>query len=75
MDDRDERPGVKFNDTDLLGFPVRLVVSERSLSKGQVEIKTRTADRPDFSSPSECPQLVEEILSQYSAGPIPARAD
>ncbi len=41
-DDRDERPGVKFKDADLLGLPVRAVVSERSLADGKVEIKLRT---------------------------------
>ena len=41
-DDRDERPGVKFKDADLLGLPVRAVVSERSLADGKVEIKLRS---------------------------------
>ena len=42
FDDRDERPGVKFKDADLLGLPIRAVVSERSLAEGKVEIKLRT---------------------------------
>ena len=41
VDDRDERPGVKFKDADLLGFPLRAVVSERSLAAGSVEVKLR----------------------------------
>lgn len=41
IDDRAERPGVKFKDADLIGFPLRLVVSPRSLAKGQVEIRLR----------------------------------
>ena len=41
-DDRDERPGVKFNDADLLGFPLRAVVGERGLAKGTVEVKLRS---------------------------------
>jgi len=40
-DDRDERPGVKFNDADLLGFPVRLVVGSRGLAEGTVEVSLR----------------------------------
>ncbi len=40
-DDRDESPGVKFNDADLIGLPVRLTVSERALSQGGVEMKLR----------------------------------
>ena len=41
FDDRDERAGVKFNDADLLGMPVRIAVGERGLSKGVVEVKLR----------------------------------
>jgi prolyl-tRNA synthetase len=41
FDDRDERAGVKFNDADLLGMPVRIAVGERGLSKGVVEVKRR----------------------------------
>lgn len=41
VDDRDERPGVKFKDADLIGFPVRLVVGRRALDKGGVELKMR----------------------------------
>ncbi|MBK9714594.1 MAG: proline--tRNA ligase [Kouleothrix sp.] len=40
-DDRDETAGVKFNDADLIGLPVRLVVGEKLLAAGQVEIKRR----------------------------------
>lgn len=40
-DDRDERPGVKFNDADLIGLPIRLTVSKRSLENGGVEYKLR----------------------------------
>jgi len=40
-DDRDDRPGVKFKDADLVGLPIRVSVGERSLAKGQVEIKIR----------------------------------
>jgi len=41
-DDRDERPGVKFGDADLYGIPTRLVVSEKTLATGQIELKRRT---------------------------------
>jgi prolyl-tRNA synthetase len=42
-DDRDETPGVKFNDADLIGLPLRLTVSSRSLKQGGVEFKRRTS--------------------------------
>lgn len=41
LDDRDERPGVKFKDADLVGFPIRVAIGEKSLARGQVEIKPR----------------------------------
>jgi len=40
-DDRDERPGVKFNDADLAGFPVRVVVGKKGLEQDQVELSLR----------------------------------
>jgi prolyl-tRNA synthetase len=41
LDDRDERPGVKFKDSELVGFPIRIGIGEKSLAKGEVEIKLR----------------------------------
>lgn len=41
LDDRDERPGVKFKDADLVGFPIRIGIGEKSLAKGEIEIKPR----------------------------------
>ncbi len=41
LDDRDERPGVKFADADLIGIPHRIVIGERNLKAGQVEYRTR----------------------------------
>jgi prolyl-tRNA synthetase len=48
FDDRDERPGVKFADADLIGAPVRLTVSERSLQAGGVEMKLRGRDEREI---------------------------
>lgn len=44
FDDREERAGVKFNDADLIGLPIRVTVSERSLASGGVEVKLRSRD-------------------------------
>ncbi len=41
IDDRDERPGVKFKDSELVGFPLRVNLGEKSLAKGEIEIKPR----------------------------------
>ena len=44
LDDRSERPGVKFKDADLLGIPLRMTVGSRGLKQGTVELKKRTED-------------------------------
>ena len=44
-DDRPESPGVKFNDADLIGLPLRITVSDRAMQAGGVEFKRR--DRPE----------------------------
>lgn len=41
IDDRNERPGVKFKDADLIGYPVRVVVGPKTLAEGKVEVKIR----------------------------------
>ncbi len=45
-DDRDERPGVKFKDADLLGIPLRVTVGAKALANGNVELKPRTEPDP-----------------------------
>jgi prolyl-tRNA synthetase len=45
-DDRDERPGVKFKDADLLGVPLRITVGAKALANGNVELKPRTEPDP-----------------------------
>jgi len=41
LDDRDERPGIKFKDADLIGIPYRITIGKRFLQEGEVEIRTR----------------------------------
>jgi prolyl-tRNA synthetase len=45
LDDRDERPGVKFKDADLLGIPLRVTIGAKTLARGMVELKGRTDTR------------------------------
>jgi prolyl-tRNA synthetase len=47
FDDRDERAGVKFNDADLIGCPMRITVGERGMQNGMVEIKKRLAPQAE----------------------------
>lgn len=67
LDDRDERPGVKFNDADLIGIPYQIVVGEKGLAQGQVELKERrtgtiTKTTPDDVVP-RLQKLLEPVLS------------
>jgi prolyl-tRNA synthetase len=62
-DDRDERPGVKFKDADLIGLPVRLVVGAKSLADGRVEVSLRR-DRVKHQVPvaDAVPAALERLL-------------
>ena len=48
IDDRPERAGVKFKDADLIGFPTQIIIGEKNLEKGKVEIKTRKTQKSEL---------------------------
>lgn len=52
-DDRDLRPGEKFADSDLIGIPTRIVVSEKTLKEGKYEVKDRKSGKVEMLSESE----------------------
>ena len=60
LDDRNERPGVKFNDADLIGFPVRVVVGDKNLPN--VEIKLRNKDEAQLVPLTEAAAKIAEIV-------------
>ena len=63
LDDRDERPGVKFKDADLIGFPFRVVVGAKSLAKGGVEIKARTSREFQLASADQAAAKIAELVA------------
>ena len=65
VDDREERPGVKFKDADLIGFTVRVVVGAKGLAKGGVEIKARKDPKEAMKivPPAEAPAAILELLA------------
>ena len=63
FDDRDERPGVKFNDADLIGLPLRLTVSQRSLAAGGVEVKERAGGETAVIPLADLPNYVVNWLA------------
>jgi prolyl-tRNA synthetase len=62
LDDRDERPGVKFKDADLIGFPLRIAIGAKSLANGQVEWSFRRDRAKQLGEPaSVVERVVEEV--------------
>ncbi len=63
-DDRNESPGIKFNDADLIGIPVQVIIGNKNLTQGYVEIKNRkTGDRKIIKTD----EIMEEIKNLYSS--------
>ena len=70
FDDRKESPGVKFNDADLLGIPIRVTISPRTLETDSVEIKRRSEKEsqllPLDGITARLKELISESLSTLS---------
>ncbi|HDH86544.1 MAG: proline--tRNA ligase [Desulfobacterium sp. 4572_20] len=62
LDDRDERPGVKLKDADLLGIPVRAAVSLRTLKTDSIEIKLRSKPDLRLLSINKTPEAIKEVV-------------
>jgi prolyl-tRNA synthetase len=63
-DDRDERPGVKFKDADLIGLPWRIVVSSKTLKDGECEFKRRASKDALRWKLSEVPAKLKELKAE-----------
>jgi prolyl-tRNA synthetase len=66
-DDRDERPGAKFKDADLIGAPLRVAVGGRSLKEGLVEIKWRRGPEVDKVPLADAGRLAIERIKAERA--------
>ena len=66
VDDRADRPGVKFKDADLIGFPVRVVVGAKGLANGGVEVKRRDQDKSQMKivPTADAVATIRELLAQ-----------
>jgi prolyl-tRNA synthetase len=67
FDDRDERPGVKFKDADLIGLPYRIAVGKKGVAEGVVELKARR-------SPEVLKVKVEDVVRAVSEKVLAERA-
>lgn len=71
VDDRDERPGVKFKDADLIGVPLRVTIGGKSLKSGHVELKARSEPDPKqvelLPVETAAERLIERVRSAATA--------
>ncbi|MFF0389260.1 His/Gly/Thr/Pro-type tRNA ligase C-terminal domain-containing protein [Kitasatospora sp. NPDC004615] len=63
LDDRDERPGVKFRDVELIGIPYRITVGARGLADGTVEVTTRATGETQSVPVAEAVEHVRKLLT------------
>ena len=64
LDDRDERPGVKFKDADLIGIPLRVTIGAKGLEKGCIELRRRQDGKTDEIPVAESAQKLQTILTE-----------
>ena len=62
-DDRDERPGVKFNDADLIGAPLRITLGPRGLRDGEVELKARSESEARNAPLADAASVAQDALA------------
>jgi prolyl-tRNA synthetase len=62
FDDRDERPGIKFKDNDLIGIPLRIVVGSKGLAEGKVEVKQRATGDVQSLPIEEAIEMVRQLV-------------
>jgi prolyl-tRNA synthetase len=70
FDDRSERPGVKFNDADLLGMPYQILVGEKNLQEGKVELKERRTGKIEKVAVDDTLRRIKTLLVASSASPV-----
>lgn len=71
IDDRDERPGVKFKDADLMGFPIRITIGKSLKEEGKLEVKERNQAEKELVPLASVKERIAELfnkqMEQYSA--------
>ena len=71
FDDREETPGVKFKDADLIGIPLRVTLGEKNLKKGLVEIKSRKTGTVVLVKKEEVVGKIQEMIAQELSESMP----
>jgi len=67
LDDRDERPGIKFKDADLIGIPLRVTVGARTLKDGNIELKQRATGEQSIVSVGEIVSQLKQLVGEALA--------
>lgn len=67
VDDREERPGVKFKDADLIGCPIRIVAGAKGLAKGGVEVKLRTTKEIDLVPVEHAVEKISNLVDTLTS--------
>ncbi|NTW04669.1 MAG: proline--tRNA ligase [Peptococcaceae bacterium] len=67
MDDRDERPGVKFKDADLVGYPVRVTVGGKAVSSGMLEVSIRKKGDIEMIAEDEIVRMISDFINKESS--------
>lgn len=65
MDDREERPGIKFKDADLIGIPYQIVIGKKGLKEGIVELKTRKTKETERVTPPEVVPRIKALQGLF----------
>ncbi len=63
LDDRDARPGFKFKDAELIGFPIRVTVGKRGLAEGIVELQLRRTGETKKIAPDQVTATVKQVVA------------
>ncbi|MBW1972810.1 MAG: hypothetical protein JRI44_08250 [Deltaproteobacteria bacterium] len=71
LDDRDERPGVKFKDADLIGIPFRITIGEKNLKNGIIEIMIRKNRETLLEKIENGAKKVEELIEKEKLSLMP----
>ncbi|MBI5749859.1 MAG: proline--tRNA ligase [Nitrospinae bacterium] len=66
VDDRDERPGIKFKDADLIGIPIQIIIGEKNLKEGKAEIKIRKSNKRIIVPVSDMEKQVRGLIKELT---------
>jgi len=66
LDDRDERPGIKFKDADLIGIPIQIIIGEKNLKDGKAEMKIRKDGKRIIAPLSDIENQVKELIKELT---------